>query len=115
MSVSKASGLLPSKRTLAHLKAHLWHHSCTHSTPSHDTLKQNAAKTKELRIDFRRMQTPPEPFCIKGVEVVRDDTYKYLGIVNDPKLKWNENTESMMKRINPRMYCLRKFKKRILF
>ena len=73
-------------------------------------LRLNVAKTIELRNDFRRMQTPPEPVYIKGEEVVKDDTYKYLGIVNDSKLKWNENTESMMKRINPRMYCLRKFK-----
>ena len=31
-SVSKASGLLPSTRTQAHIKAQFWHLSCTHST-----------------------------------------------------------------------------------
>ena len=29
----------------------------------------------------------------------------------DSKLKWNENTESMMKKVNSRMYCLGKLKK----
>ena len=39
------------------------------------------------------------------------DIYKYLGIVIDSKFKWNENTENMMRKVNPRMYCLRKLKK----
>ena len=39
-----------------------------------------------------------------------DDTYKYLGIVIESKLKWNENTESTMKNVNSRMYCLMKLK-----
>ena len=43
--------------------------------------------------------------------MVRDDTYKYLCIVIDSKHNWNENTESMMMKVNPRMYCLKKFKK----
>ena len=46
-----------------------------------------------------------------GGEVVRDDTCKYLGIVIDSTLQWNENTESLMKLVNSRMYCLRKLKK----
>ena len=28
----------------------------------------------------------------------------YLGIVIDSKLKWNENTDSMRKKVNSRMY-----------
>ena len=43
--------------------------------------------------------------------MVRDDAYNYLGIVIDSKLNWNENTESMMMKVNSRMYCLRKLKK----
>ena len=46
-------------------------------------LQLNVTKTKELCIDFRRKQTPPKHVCIKGEEVVRDDTYKYMGIVID--------------------------------
>ena len=43
--------------------------------------------------------------------MVRDDTYKYLDIVIDSKLKWNEKTKSLMKKVNSRMYCLKKLKK----
>ena len=51
-------------------------------------MQLNVNKTKELCIDF-----------------VRDGTYKYLGIVIDSKLKWNENTEAMMKNnVNSRMF-----------
>ena len=70
-------------------------------------LQLNVTKTKDLCIDFRRKQTP---VCIKGEEVVRDYTYKYLGIVIYSKLNWNENTESLRKNVS-RMYCLRKLKK----
>ena len=61
-------------------------------------LQLNVTKTKELCIDFWQQQTPPKHVCINGEEVVRDDIYKYKCIVIDSKLKWNENTESMMKK-----------------
>ena len=50
-------------------------------------------------------------FVFKGEEVVRDETYKYLGIVIESKLKWNENTEHDEK-VNSKMYCPRKLKRR---
>ena len=40
--------------------------------------------------------------------MLRDDTYKYMGIVIRSKLKWDENTESMMNKYNSMMYCLGK-------
>ena len=40
--------------------------------------------------------------------MVRDDTYIYLDVVIDSKFKRNENTEIIMKKVNSRMYCLRK-------
>ena len=50
-------------------------------------LQLNVTKTKQLCIDFRRKQTPSKPVCIKEEELVRVDTYKYLGIVIDSKFK----------------------------
>ena len=35
------------------------------------------------------------------------DTYTYLGVVFDSKLKWKESINSV-KNVNPTMYCLRK-------
>ena len=43
--------------------------------------------------------------------MVRDDTYKCLCIVIDSKHNWNENTKSMVMKVNSRMYYLRKLNK----
>ena len=38
------------------------------------------------------------------------ETYKYLGVVFDSKLNWKENINSVLKKVNTRMYCLRKLR-----
>ena len=40
----------------------------------------------------------PQLVYIKGEEVERVDTYKYLGVVFDSKLNWKENINSMLKK-----------------
>ena len=40
----------------------------------------------------------------------RVDTYKYLGAVFDSKLNWKENINSVPKKVNSRMYCMRKLR-----
>ena len=40
----------------------------------------------------------------------RVETYKYLGVVFDSKLNWKENINSVLKKVNTRMYCLRKLR-----
>ena len=57
---------------------------------------------KEMCIDFRKNQRCPKPVYIKGEAVKRVDTYKYLGVVFDSKLN------SVLKKVNSRMYCMRK-------
>ena len=52
----------------------------------------------------------PKPACIKGEAVVRVETYKYLGVVFDSKLNWKDKINSMLKKVNTRMYCLRKLR-----
>lgn len=70
-------------------------------------LKLNVSKTKEMVIDFR--QTSPEPPLVdKGSSVARVDTYKYLGIVLNNKLSWGDHVDFIVKKLNSRMYCLRK-------
>ena len=49
----------------------------------------------------------PTPVCIKGEKVERvsgTHTHKYLGVVFDNKLCWNENTSSIIKKVNTRVY-----------
>ena len=35
-------------------------------------------------------------------------SYKYLGTTIDQSLSWNENTQTILKKANSRLYCLRK-------
>ena len=70
----------------------------------------NVSKTKERCIDFRKNQRCPTPVYIKGKAVKRVDTCKYLGVVFDSKLNWKENINSVLKKVNSRMYCMRKLR-----
>lgn len=40
----------------------------------------NIEKTKELILDFRRRPPPLQPLTIKGIEVERTDSHKFLGL-----------------------------------
>jgi hypothetical protein len=61
-------------------------------------------------VDFRKEQHALSDIKIKGEPVERVDSYKYLGIVLDSKLSWKENTDHIFKRVQSRMYCLRKLR-----
>ena len=47
---------------------------------------------------------------IKGDEVERVDEHRYLGITFDNKLKFEPNTRDTIKKVQSRMYCLRKLR-----
>ena len=63
---------------------------------------------KEMCIDFRKNQRCPKLVYIKGEAAEWVDTYKYLGVVFDSKLNWKENINSAPKKLNLRMFCMRK-------
>ena len=71
-------------------------------------LQLNVSKTKEMLIDFRKQGETPEPVMIKGCNVERTTEYKYLGVIIDNKLSWKSNTDYIIKKLNTRMYCMRK-------
>ena len=71
-------------------------------------LELNVSKTKEMVIDFRQARSDPQPVDIKGSAVARVETYKYLGIVLNNKLSWGDHVDLIVKKLNSRMYCLRK-------
>ena len=75
-----------------------------------NSLYLNVTKTKEMCTDFRKNQRCPKPVYIKGEAVERVETYKYLDMVLDSKLNWKENINSVLEKVNPRMYCLRKLR-----
>ena len=85
--------------------------SQVHSFVNHcdaNYLELNVSKTKEMVIDFRQTIPDPQLVDIKGSSVARVDTYKYLGIVLNNKLTWGDHVDFIVKKLNSRMYCLRK-------
>ena len=70
----------------------------------------NVSKTKEMCTDLKKNKICPKLVYIKGEAVERVDTYKYLGVVFDSKLNWKENINSVLKKVNSRMYCMRKLR-----
>ncbi len=68
-------------------------------------LQLNITKTKEMVIDFRKNASKVKPVYFYGKEV---EEYKYLGTIFDTTLKLQQNTEAIIKKVNQRMYVLRK-------
>ena len=59
-------------------------------------------------MDFRASPSTAPPSCINGSTVDIVSQYKYLGTIIDEKLKFDANTESLCKRGQQRLYCLRR-------
>ena len=68
------------------------------------------SKTKEIIFDFRRRKTQTTPLRINNELVQITDTYKYLGINIDQNLDWHAHTDALIKKMNQRLYFMRKLK-----
>ncbi|KAI5095921.1 hypothetical protein C0J45_14351 [Silurus meridionalis] len=73
-------------------------------------LQINAGKTKELVVDFRRHKLILSPVNIQGRDIVRVDSYKYLGVHLNYKLDWTNNTEAIYKKGQSRLFLLRRLR-----
>ncbi len=71
-------------------------------------LDLNVAKTKEIIIDFRKIKSKPEASIIHSQDVEIVDQYKYLGTVFDSQLKFDANTDTIVKCGQQRIYLLQK-------
>ena len=71
-------------------------------------LELNVSKTKELIIDYRTQKPDFDPILINDSEVQRTNNYKYLGVVIDDNLMWHDHINHLYKKLNPRLFCLRK-------
>lgn len=71
-------------------------------------LELNVKKTKEMIIDFRIKSSAHQPIVIKGETVEQVSEYKYLGTTFDSKLEWHPHATNVFKKINQRMYFVRK-------
>ncbi|KAK0135828.1 putative RNA-directed DNA polymerase from transposon X-element [Merluccius polli] len=69
----------------------------------------NTLKTKEMSIDFRKDKSITcSPTTISGQPIQSVTEYKYLGVVLDNKLKWEQHTEVIQKKGQQRLYFLKK-------
>ncbi|KAI3372489.1 hypothetical protein L3Q82_022977 [Scortum barcoo] len=72
-------------------------------------LQVNDSKIKEMVIDFsRKPSSEIAPVNIQGLDIERVRTYKYLDVHLNNKLDWTDNTDSLYKRGQSRLYMLRR-------
>ena len=74
-------------------------------------LNLNAGKTKELIFDFRKIQNDKAPIIINNTSVKQVPSYKYLGVIIQNNLKWNEHVTAQVKKADQRMYHVRRLSK----
>lgn len=72
------------------------------------SLHLNVSKTKDMVIDFRKAPPPPTTTIIKGTNIELVENYKYLGVIIDKKLCFEPWTDHLTKKVQQRMYFLRK-------
>jgi hypothetical protein len=74
-------------------------------------LELNVKKTQELIIDYRRKVSIHAPVTINDNEVQQTKNYKYLGLVIDDQLNWHSHFDHLYRKLNSRLFCLRKMSK----
>ena len=72
-------------------------------------LQLNSKKTKQMVIDFRKLQHDPPTLSINGEVVERVDSYSYMGIKITNQLDWSLNIKRIQKKCCQRNYFVRKF------
>ena len=76
-----------------------------------NNLVLNVSKTCEMTIDFRKHKNPMCQLLIDNTVVNQVESFKFLGSTISSDLSWGNNTASMVKKGQQRMYFLRQLKK----
>ena len=84
---------------------------CMVSWCSSNNLHLNAAKTKEMVVDFRRNREPLVPLTINGETIEQVDSFRFLGSIISCDLTWGENVNVIRVKAQQRLYFLRQLKK----
>ncbi|RXN13623.1 RNA-directed DNA polymerase from mobile element jockey-like protein [Labeo rohita] len=66
----------------------------------------NTDKTKEIILDFRKNPLPLQPLIIKGTEVEKADSHRFLGLQIASDLSWTLNTTAIVKKAQKRLYFI---------
>ena len=70
-------------------------------------LHLNVSKTKEMIWDFRKSCLDSAPIKINNSEVEIVSAYKYLGLIIDDRLSFEQHVKSQIKKANKRLYHIR--------
>ena len=69
-----------------------------------NNLSLNVSKTKELIVDYRKMQAEQAPIIINGAVVERVESFKFLGVHITNKLSWSKHTKTVVKRARQNLF-----------
>lgn len=71
-------------------------------------LELSVKTAKKLVINFRRNKGTSSAVETKWTIIERTNTYKYLGVVFNDKLTWSDHVSSLLVKLSPCLYCMRK-------
>ncbi len=69
-----------------------------------NNLLLNISKTKELIIDFRKMEEKTSEVYINGTEVEQVNSFRFLGISITKNLSWSSHISTLVKKAQKRLY-----------
>ena len=73
-------------------------------------MQLNLKKCKKMILDFRRQKTAIPYLKVEETTLERVTCFKILGLWIDDNLKWNTNTEHIIKKHAKRLYLLKVLK-----
>jgi hypothetical protein len=76
-----------------------------------NNLSLNVSKAKEIPVDYRKRRTEHAPIHNGGAVVERVESFKFLGDNITNKLAWSKHTKKIMKRVQQRLFPLRRLKR----
>ncbi|KAK9515536.1 hypothetical protein VZT92_026176 [Zoarces viviparus] len=76
-----------------------------------NNLELNKLKTVEMTVDFRRSPPTLPPLTTNNNTVPAVETFKFLGSTISRDLKWAPNINTIMKKVQQRLYFLRQLRK----
>ena len=75
-----------------------------------EKIQLNLKKCKEMLIDFQRQKTVIPHIKVEDITIDRVTSFKLLGLWVDDNLKWNKNTNHIIKKAAKRLYLLKVLK-----
>ena len=74
-------------------------------------MKLNMKKCKEMQLDFRINKTEILSLTVDSITIKKVFTFKLLGVWIDDNLKWQTNTDRIIKKAVERLFLLKILKK----